>query len=53
VQPQAITAFSHDLDHRILHEVAAGRGVSQRSLARDLGVALGLTNLLLRRLARK
>jgi DNA-binding MarR family transcriptional regulator len=53
VHPPAITAFSHELDHRILHEVAAGRGVSQRSLARDLGVALGLTNLLLRRLARK
>jgi DNA-binding MarR family transcriptional regulator len=37
----------------MLGEVEAGRGVSQRSLARNVGVALGLTNLLLRRLARK
>lgn len=42
-----------DLDRRILHEVEAGRGVSQRFLARHIGVALGLTNLLLRRLARR
>lgn len=44
---------THELDRRILNEVEAGRGVSQRSLARNIGVALGLTNLLLRRLARK
>jgi ribosomal protein S25 len=52
VQPQTI-ADSHALDRQILHEVEAGRGVSQRSLARNIGVALGLTNLLLRRLARR
>lgn len=44
---------SQELDRRLLDEVEAGRGVSQRSLSRSIGVALGLTNLLLRRLARK
>jgi DNA-binding MarR family transcriptional regulator len=39
--------------HRILSEIETGRPVSQRSLARDMGVALGLTNLVLRRLVRK
>jgi hypothetical protein len=34
---------------RILTEVEAGNGVSQRSLARSVGIALGLTNLLLKR----
>lgn len=38
---------------RILAEVEAGRGVSQRSLARSAGIALGLTNLVLRNLVRK
>jgi predicted transcriptional regulator len=38
---------------RILDEVEAGRGVSQRSLARSAGIALGLTNLVLRNLVRK
>ncbi len=38
---------------RILAEVEAGRGVSQRVLAKRIGIALGLTNLLLRRLIRK
>lgn len=38
---------------RILTEVEAGNGVSQRSLARNVGIALGLTNLLLKRLIRK
>lgn len=52
VQPPA-PASTQDLDRRILHEVEAGRGVSQRSLARNIGVALGLTNLMLRRLARR
>ena len=44
---------AHDLTRRLLTEVEAGRGLSQRSLARNAGVALGLTNLLLRRLARR
>lgn len=52
MQPTTIEP-SQELDRRILHEVEAGRGVSQRSLARNIGVALGLTNLLLRRLARR
>ena len=42
-----------DLDRRILTEVEAGRGVSQRSLAQSAGVALGLANLLVRRLVRR
>jgi DNA-binding Lrp family transcriptional regulator len=53
VHPSAATATPDDLDRRILHEVEAGRGVSQRFLAKNVGVALGLTNLLLRRLARR
>lgn len=53
MQHPATTITPDDVDRRILHEVEAGRGVSQRSLARNVGVALGLTNLLLRRLARK
>jgi DNA-binding MarR family transcriptional regulator len=39
--------------HRILTEIETGRPVSQRALSRELGVALGLTNLLVRRLVRK
>jgi len=39
--------------HRILTELDSGRRVTQRSLSRDLGVALGLTNLLIRRLVKK
>jgi len=37
----------------ILDEVEAGNGVSQRSLAKTVGIALGLTNLLVKRLVRK
>ena len=36
-----------------MSEIEADTNVSQRSLARSLGIALGLTNLLLRRLVRK
>jgi hypothetical protein len=44
----------HDLHtRRLLAEVEAGHGSSQRSLARQLGIALGLTNLLLRRVVHK
>jgi hypothetical protein len=44
----------HDLHtQRLLAELEAGNGNSQRSLARQLGIALGLTNLLLRRVVRK
>ena len=38
---------------RILDAFASDLGVSQRSLARELGIALGLTNLLIKRLVRK
>jgi hypothetical protein len=45
---------SHDeYTHQILTAIESGRPVTQRSLSRDLGVALGLTNLLLRRLINK
>ncbi len=44
---------SDDYILRLLARVASGSVASQRDLARDLGVALGLTNLLLRRLALK
>jgi hypothetical protein len=43
-------------DHRtreILAKLEAGQAVSQRSLSRELGIALGLTNLLLRQMARQ
>jgi DNA-binding MarR family transcriptional regulator len=45
---------SHDqFTHRILTEIEADNRLSQRSLSRDMGIALGLTNLLVRRLVRK
>ena len=40
-------------DQQILQAIASGQPVTQRSLANDLGVALGLTNLLIRRLVGK
>lgn len=39
--------------HGILTEIEVGHPVSQRSLATNLGIALGLTNLLVRRVIRK
>lgn len=42
---------NHDL--QVLQAIASGRRVTQRSLSTDLGVALGLTNLLIRRLVGK
>ena len=38
---------------QILDAIEAGDAVSQRSLSRELGVALGLTNLLIRRLVKR
>lgn len=38
---------------QILEEVSQNRKITQRSLSKRLGVALGLTNLYLKRLARK
>lgn len=42
-----------DYDRRVLEAIASGRRLTQRSLSSDLGVALGLTNLLIRRLIAK
>jgi DNA-binding MarR family transcriptional regulator len=43
----------HEYNRQILQAIASGGPVTQRSLAGELGVALGLTNLLIRRLAGK
>lgn len=52
--PLATLVHSHDQHtHRLLSEIEADQHLSQRSLARSLGIALGLTNLLVRRLVRK
>ena len=40
-------------EHRILKHLENGNRVTQRDLSRQLGIALGLTNLLIRRLAKK
>ncbi|MFQ5801291.1 MAG: winged helix-turn-helix transcriptional regulator [Candidatus Methylomirabilales bacterium] len=37
----------------LLNEIGEGEGVTQRALAKKLGIALGLTNLYIKRLARK
>ena len=39
-----------DYDRKVLQAIASGRQITQRSLSSELGVALGLTNLLIRRL---
>lgn len=39
--------------HRLLTEINSGERLSQRTLARRVGIALGLTNLLIRRFVRK
>jgi DNA-binding MarR family transcriptional regulator len=43
----------HEYHRQILQAIASGGPVTQRSLSGNLGVALGLTNLLIRRLAGK
>ena len=48
-----ILATHDDYVRALLDEVAAGGHVSQRILARRVGIALGLTNLLLKRMVRK
>jgi hypothetical protein len=42
-----------DYDRRVLQAIASGQRITQRSLSSELGVALGLTNLLVRRLVAK
>ena len=45
---------SHEqYEHQILNAIDGSRSLSQRSLSNSLGIALGLTNLLVRRLVRK
>lgn len=45
---------AHDrYTHKILTEIEASHTLSQRSLASSLGIALGMTNLLVHRLVRK
>src|ERR1051325_6352873 len=45
---------SHDAHTReILAEIERGKAVTQRSLSKRLGIALGLTNSLIRRLVNK
>lgn len=44
---------SSERDLRLLEEIARGGHVTQRSLSHSLGIALGLTNLYLKRLVRK
>jgi DNA-binding MarR family transcriptional regulator len=39
--------------YKILSDIGTGRPISQRSLSKELGVALGLVNLLIRRLVSK
>jgi DNA-binding MarR family transcriptional regulator len=42
-----------EYDRKVLQAIASGQRLTQRSLAGELGVALGLTNLLIRRLVAK
>jgi DNA-binding MarR family transcriptional regulator len=48
-----VSRLQEDHNRLILEAIASGRPVTQRSLARQAGVALGLTNLLIRRLVGK
>jgi DNA-binding MarR family transcriptional regulator len=45
--------FNSYRELQVLEEISAKSHITQRSLAKELGVALGLTNLLLCRLAKK
>lgn len=42
-----------EYNRQILQAIASGQPITQRALSSDLGVALGLTNLLIRRLVAK
>ncbi len=48
-----LVAHKSEYDHQILQAIASGRPITQRSLSYDLGAALGVTNLLIRRLVGK
>jgi DNA-binding MarR family transcriptional regulator len=49
----ALLEPEHEYDRQILKAIASSDRVTQRSLSGELGVALGLTNLLIRRLVGK
>ena len=52
--PPNASLHSHDQHtHRLLSAIESGANVSQRSLARKLGIAVGLTNLIIRRVVRR
>ena len=45
---------THDQhNYRILSKIGSGKQITQRSIARELGIALGLANLLFKRLVKK
>ena len=44
--PSVAALPEHEYDRQILQAIATGNRVTQRALAGELGVALGLTNLL-------
>jgi DNA-binding MarR family transcriptional regulator len=48
-----LPARHDEYTRKILDAIETGHPVSQRSLSRELGVALGLTNLLIRRLVKR
>lgn len=52
--PSIDVSRSHaEYDRKVLAAIASGERVTQRALSKDIGVALGLTNLLIRRLVAK
>lgn len=45
---------NHEIhEHQILTQLESRQGITQRALSKELGIALGLTNLLIRRLVNK
>ena len=48
-----ISPESHDREMQILEHIAAAQNVRQRDIARIVGTSLGMTNAILKRLARK
>jgi DNA-binding MarR family transcriptional regulator len=49
----AVHPSDRDPSHQILEQVASGQAISQRSLARQSGIALGLAHLLIHRMAER
>jgi len=48
-----VASSQEKYDRQLLQAIASGERLTQRSLARQMGVAVGLTNLLIRRLVGK